>query len=687
MIKKYLLTAILLMLIAPLFTFQIALAELQDQKDISAQSITQTSDKQTNTIIYVFDNDTSALRLNGNDYWSIKKGGVIKTDSNNTLIEANFTVNENGGKYVFGNEKVNIPPNSKVFFKDGKLIIDAPENSEITNLSTKITNPNNNLKDNVIQLNGKNLKLPNGAILQDGTLNYEGGMFYAKDRVVISGLEIYPSKTSYDSRGIRLFFDSDIPTDYSGIKIDTKNKEIVVEYPSFESLLIKNLADTRTRLGPPFNINFLEDNPFLDVEKGDKFQISSYDIFRAPNDKLSLSIINQDENGKIPKILIEGQCQISDDGSSIDTQLEKYLGDSRDKMSSAASLISSGLSGSNLGGFGSVPIEIFTKNGEKINDEKIIVDNFKEFAVIGSNLDEFSKENYQGSIVPKMISNSITYNYPSKERIEEEYNVQLDINNVPLADQPGVLRKLDDFLSNTPQDLVDPTSSIIVRKGNMEDLSPLEKLESTLSEDPLTLASASMGIATMGGQDFTISSLRHELAHNKDFADIPELKSAYEEAVSLNNQAKALIDKMNSLTDEEKKSFKIEDYPELNSITSKFEEAKKNLLSALNKSTVFRQEWIGASGGLGVYGQGVTKSLTWDSDKTVSPKNGFIRPYGATKFQEDIATYQENILNPSFFKPLIDSTSPQYDPKYKQKLDLLLKYKYITQAEYNSIFK
>jgi hypothetical protein len=52
-----------------------------------------------------------------------------------------------------------------------------------------------------------------------------------------------------------------------------------------------------------------------------------------------------------------------------------------------------------------------------------------------------------------------------------------------------------------------------------------------------------------------------------------------------------------------------------------------------------------------------------------------------------IATYQEQIYNPSFFKELIDPKSSKYDIRYRQKLDILRKYNFISKPEYDSILK
>ena len=144
----------------------------------------------------------------------------------------------------------------------------------------------------------------------------------------------------------------------------------------------------------------------------------------------------------------------------------------------------------------------------------------------------------------------------------------------------------------------------------------------------------------------------------------------------------------------------------------------------------FGKEWVDLSGGKEVYNKGVyikNTELEWKDpkiderinylDQTVkeeikkgvsvdevrkkyqkeydalfntlssTPRYGFIRPYGATSFSEDVATYMEQINNHSFFKELIDPKSPKYDARYKQKLDLLLNYGFISQAEYNAVFK
>src|SRR3989344_2173626 len=79
-----------------------------------------------------------------------------------------------------------------------------------------------------------------------------------------------------------------------------------------------------------------------------------------------------------------------------------------------------------------------------------------------------------------------------------------------------------------------------------------------------------------------------------------------------------------------------------------------------------------------------------DRDSLNSPYKGYLRPYGAASMGEDVATYVETITSdPQFFKRegLIFDGNQNYDLRYKQKIDLLLKYEFISKREYDAIFK
>ncbi|MDP2673051.1 MAG: hypothetical protein Q8O84_04530 [Nanoarchaeota archaeon] len=71
----------------------------------------------------------------------------------------------------------------------------------------------------------------------------------------------------------------------------------------------------------------------------------------------------------------------------------------------------------------------------------------------------------------------------------------------------------------------------------------------------------------------------------------------------------------------------------------------------------------------------------------LEPRHGYTSAYGGKNIHEDVATFVDYSNNPEFFKPLIDPTSEKYDKRYRQKLDLLYKYKFITDKEYYRILR
>ena len=105
----------------------------------------------------------------------------------------------------------------------------------------------------------------------------------------------------------------------------------------------------------------------------------------------------------------------------------------------------------------------------------------------------------------------------------------------------------------------------------------------------------------------------------------------------------------------------------------------------------FIQVWTNVAGGEEVYGANLGErtvagynAVVW-ADGTSGPRNGCVRAYGCNNALEDIATYVEYANNPSFWQPLVTQSSPQYDPRYRQKLDFLLQYGFINQNQYSNI--
>ncbi len=103
-------------------------------------------------------------------------------------------------------------------------------------------------------------------------------------------------------------------------------------------------------------------------------------------------------------------------------------------------------------------------------------------------------------------------------------------------------------------------------------------------------------------------------------------------------------------------------------------------------SNEFIPKWKHIAGD--VYGTSAKKkhglAYKW-LDGSRSPRHGCVTPYGSQDLHEDIATFVEYVDRPSFFKPLLDKTSSSYDPRYQQKLDLLLEYGFVDRDHYDRI--
>ncbi|GEM_PF-5424766 len=121
------------------------------------------------------------------------------------------------------------------------------------------------------------------------------------------------------------------------------------------------------------------------------------------------------------------------------------------------------------------------------------------------------------------------------------------------------------------------------------------------------------------------------------------------------------------------------------------EEKLLRMASAVTKiKTGFISEWKKAAGD--VYGKDLGEKVVagvnaqnW-KDLSAGPRHGCIRAYGCNDYEEDIATFVEQISNDhSLYKPLIMPDSPVYDPRYRQKLDLLYKHGFITEEDYKAI--
>jgi hypothetical protein len=62
-------------------------------------------------------------------YTNIKEGGTLKVDTNGTVFEANL-VSSQTASFEFGNQKIDVPANTRVVYKNGKITLSSEEHRE-----------------------------------------------------------------------------------------------------------------------------------------------------------------------------------------------------------------------------------------------------------------------------------------------------------------------------------------------------------------------------------------------------------------------------------------------------------------------------------------------------------------------------------------------------------------------------
>ena len=196
------------------------------------------------------------------------------------VIKADFTTNEKGGTYFLGGTDFDVPPNSHVkFSKGGGLaLLGGGEIKKIAGSGE-------------IKITGDNIKLPEGQTMK-GVLNYKNGQAFVErqGKATINGVEIDNSKLGTSE--IKVF-------------MDVKNYPGEV-YASFGE---KNFV-SGSSINTQSKINFMENNPYVKVDKGDYFAAEHF----AGSE---IEIQSRNEEGLIPKIKTIGKITITDGSKSL----------------------------------------------------------------------------------------------------------------------------------------------------------------------------------------------------------------------------------------------------------------------------------------------------------------------------------------------------------------------------------
>tara|TARA_Y100000310_G_scaffold213829_1_gene214839 strand:+ start:14934 stop:16946 length:2013 start_codon:yes stop_codon:yes gene_type:complete len=608
------------------------------EKDITGEEVEYQQLNEEGGAHLVFIEKGARVDFEGNSFGNITPQdnaghpSFINIDREGNIARADFTVNEEGGTYVFGNTKINAPPNSRVFFdQETGVRIKVPEDSEITEIPT--TKNNSLPSDYTTTIEGENIKLPGSNILS-GKINYDNGQAFVilKDETIVNGVELTNKIRSKDY--LNLFFDGQgHEGDY--VSFDLKNKKFILSSSSvpIDILSSKPIA------------NFKEGNPFIKIDKDDHVAMQA-----LSGGKISIlsGRINPGTGKKlIPRVITKGEFIIDEDYKHFIIENNEVISFKTSKLFYAK-------------GSSTSPIELFAqdKDGNNIlkKGAKIIVDNFNRIAM-GPDIEEFLASS-EG--IDTLFSSRIHYNYPTEESIKKLTGLNIIFNDVSQGNKDLVLGRLRDYWKTLNQETKNSIKILEFGSDNYF----LNKLNQPLVTNAFAEPN---GQATFRAKELSMNlkTFRHESAHLRHYQVIrdynPKLTEIMYELSKLEEPSSSEYIKLR------KKFFLIvkEEESKLSTFGGKWKEIAGTDYDLYDE-----------------FGGGYVMD-----PKNKGAKYGLIRSYGGKNIFEDIATFVEEVNNPSFFKPLINPQDDKYDVRYEQKLALLHEYKFISDEEYNKILE
>ena len=580
-------------------------------------------------------------------------------------------------------------------YRDGLLLID--NKGTITLVPSEKQNSIDIPSTDSVKVtsNGRVLNLPDGTKFS-GEINYENGKAYAdaKDKLNINGLEI-----SSTSRFSTQRFNSDKVYIY----FDGLSHEQLQDYISFNKdgkQLIVNMNDG-------FALKFNKDNPFVKIEDTDNFEIRGA--------RHEFTSTNRDEQGLIPKLVIQshnspnvikkgpvtyvlgdpifemtnGQVLVHANQNSVRTRLQKT-----DATSTPVEIQMLDAKGNNI-------------LGTKTEDRKLVISNYNELAAIPLNAEVgYTKREGNNYYAPGLISTSLYFNYNAFT--EETFKEKFKDIEITGRLNPVIIKRISDSLEEMPPKIVESVRGFeiltpeeyAVKRAN----SNVEHALGSVGKDGIIkLSLESTESTNIKDQSLIYHEAAHTLIYSfeeESFKKNPELiTKGYESLkMELNEIAKKynvkLVD-VDFYSDDIK--FKIESENSAkgranaqNYIDTATQLIERRTSEIIASGSDFLAEWLRTAGD--VYGKNMRtvnqngrEVIAW-TDGTLGPRNGCVTTYGCYSLHEDVATFvQPAAINPKFFESLITPGSPQYDERYRKKLDLLLKYGFLKEDVYNKI--
>ena len=675
---------ILLLVILTLLFVSFVLAEEIQMSDgvkiITSNVDYSSSDKNMDAdsvLTFTFKED-GALRIGSEDYWNIEKDGTIVTDTNGKITSAKFTVNEDGGTYVFGNDKIYAPPKSVVSFKDNKIEILVSTGGELKSLpesnSPSIENtPLNTVVYNVME---ENFILPGGNSISGGKLIFNRNGVYLQQLnevrdVMLSGISLQGNALS---KPLRLFFNGEE-------QIEIKENYLSLN-PSEKKVFFHFNVENNMRL------DFRDNNPFINIEfPGRGFTLTPGEA------GFDLSINNA---GAVPNLNFKNIQSIGKKANLFENGVlnfqykEGMFGKDLEVTRNGQILQDNG-----------VPM-VVSFDGEKIlgpNEVLFIQKDSSEYTLTKNSpeLLEKIKTSMQKDPIRDKAIEDLKYSFPGisfknldKLSLSEIQSFKNDLNGVPeqLISKTHSINFYDTGFANPLANAAAYGGSMsIVIKPQYIDTATLihESTHNFHTDNPSFYSGLTMVEKEKILQEFNDEADKFFIENNiRDSTGIIKLNSEfYPERSELNYGSKLTTVPVQ----ETLKKY----LPEISQEFFKIENKYYGRLSKMNNNN-FDTKWFVVQKpssylrpGEFIYRE---ESIIPLSLGQAEANLGFISAYGSTKQKEDVAEFVTYIYtDPERFKNLLNFKKNSYAFIYRTKLDLLLEYGFIPLEKYEEILK
>jgi len=601
----------------------------------------------------------------GKTYGNAKPNSFIKI-VNDSILEADLTALKEAS-WTFGNDTIKVQEGMRVVYKNGTLEVFGNEKESI-----KV---NQDFE---------------GTRKLEFTKNDEGNLEIKGTNFNVDGIQVQQGSLSIVNGGYVLGKNS--LADWKGLTLGNgKDLFLATSESAYNSWEGSALFPEELRLrgkGEDFTFKFNEGNSFAHIDPRDNFEIKAGKGF-----EFSLENRNPDikQEGKIPLMNIKGEFMMNQDSKTIYTNNgEILITKQKDGVLFNKDTTKSGSSTS--------PIELIV-DGQK---NRYIVSNFNGVATVPLDKEEGifnTDERYANSIYWKRASVENRYNYPTLGDFSSITGKKLEFIVGKEIDKADYIRTLIDVYEGNPEKEFSGVNAIKIL--NPEDFYAAYKEGGGKTEEGIvtgfyrivhtTPPSKTIYIRAQDGLDEEFIVLIHEAGHGIHYAIPGQLSLAkialdgVDSAIDLQQKRLVMAKVLPSLYDENEIKQQIEE----------LEKEKVQSLYTITNGMSIDNDWKRLFD--------IGKALVFEGDETYPRKVGFVRKYGETDFEEDIQTFREKVVgDPLFFQRhdvlgykfyvmFQEQTNEGYLTirrvnLYKEKIDLLKKHGFITEAEYDAVF-